>query len=74
MDKPLLLALRDAKTEITEAINHANSEHGIPWTLILSMIDELRPAIKNAADQELRYVESQYAETLKHEENVEETK
>lgn len=61
--KPLIIAIKEEKTKLSSVINDAAAA-GLPWNVILSILDELRNGVSNIAEQEYKATEAQYAQEV----------
>lgn len=61
--KPLVIAIKEEKGRLSDAINQA-AQAGLPWGVILSILDELRVGVNNIAEQEYKASEEQYSKAV----------
>ena len=62
IQKPFILEIDEAKTEIIQAINSAIQVHGLPFCIIDMILSDIGAQIKDGAKQEIAMARQQVAE------------
>ena len=62
-DRPLVVMLDDAKTELTQCINHLINDYNLPCYLIEPMLADMYTQVKIGAKNELAAAKSQINKT-----------
>lgn len=62
IQKPFILEMDEAKSEIIQAINNAIRVHNVPLYLVDMILSEIGPQIKEGAKQELNMARQQMEE------------
>ena len=68
MNKPLILEIEEAKSEIVSCVNNALQNHGLPCYLIEPVLTELLAYVKSVAKNELDAAKAQMQKTSESEE------